>query len=110
MSTDKLAAGIIRWRWAIIAITLVIVASIASGMANIGFSSNYRVFFSSDNEQLVAFETIQNTYSKSDNVLMVVEPSSGNVFQRDVLTAIQDLTERSWQLPFSTRVDSITNY
>ena len=110
MSTDKLAAGIIRWRWAIIAITLVIVASIASAMANIGFSSNYRVFFSSDNEQLVAFETIQNTYSKSDNVLMVVEPSSGNVFQRDVLTAIQDLTERSWQLPFSTRVDSITNY
>lgn len=110
MSTDKLAAGIIRWRWAIIVITILVVASIASGLANIGFSSNYRVFFSSDNEQLVAFETIQNTYSKSDNVLMVVEPPDNNVFQRDVLVAIKDLTERSWQLPYSTRVDSITNY
>ena len=110
MTIDKLAAGIIRWRWAILAITFLIVGYLATGMANIGFSSNYRVFFSSDNEQLVAFETIQNTYSKSDNVLMVIEPEDGVVFSRDTLAAIQDLTEQSWQVPYSTRVDSITNY
>lgn len=108
--TDKLAAGIIRWRWLIIALTLVIVGLLSTGLTNIGFSSNYRVFFSSDNEQLVAFETIQNTYSKSDNVLLVIEPEDKNVFSRQTLAAIQDLTDRSWQLPYSTRVDSITNY
>ncbi|WP_068502474.1 MULTISPECIES: RND family transporter [unclassified Oleiphilus] len=110
MTTDKLAAGIIKWRWAIIVATFVIVGIIASGLTNISFSSNYRVFFSSDNEQLVAFETIQNTYSKSDNVLLVVEPEDGIVFSRETLSAIQELTESSWQLPYSTRVDSITNY
>jgi predicted RND superfamily exporter protein len=110
MTTDKLAAGIIRWRWGIIILTLVTVGLIASGMKHIGFSSNYRVFFSADNEQLIAFETIQNTYSKSDNVLLVVEPKSEEVFSRDTLTAVRELTERSWQLPYSTRVDSITNY
>lgn len=110
MNVDKFAHGIIKWRWAIILLTFVIVGLIASGISNIGFSSNYRVFFSADNEQLVAFETIQNTYSKSDNVLMVIEPEGGEVFDRDVLAAVQDLTERSWQLPYSTRVDSITNY
>ncbi|MCH2159873.1 MAG: MMPL family transporter [Oleiphilaceae bacterium] len=110
MTTDKLAAGIIKWRWAIIVATFAIVGIIASGLTNISFSSNYRVFFSSDNEQLVAFETIQNTYSKSDNVLLVVEPEDGIVFSRETLSAIQELTESSWQLPYSTRVDSITNY
>ncbi|KZZ48457.1 RND transporter [Oleiphilus sp. HI0118] len=110
MNADRFASGIIKWRWAIIVLTFVIVGLISSGITSIGFSSNYRVFFSPDNEQLVAFETIQNTYSKSDNVLMVIEPKGGKVFDRDVLAAIQDLTERSWQLPYSTRVDSITNY
>jgi len=110
MMTDKLAAGIIRWRWLIIALTLIIVGLLSTGLSNIGFSSNYRVFFSSDNEQLVAFETIQNTYSKSDNVLLVIEPDDKTVFTRPTLSAIKDLTERSWQIPYSTRVDSITNY
>lgn len=107
---DKFAASIIRWRWLIILTTLLVVGFIATGAQNIGFSSNYRVFFSHDNEQLIAFETLQNTYSKSDNVLFVVEPKDGKVFTHDVLKAIHDLTERSWQLPYSTRVDSITNY
>ena len=107
---DKFAAGVIRWRWAIIIFTLILVALIARGAGNIGFSSNYRVFFSADNEQLVAFETLQNTYSKSDNILFVIEPKDNIVFSHHTLAAIQDLTERSWQLPYSTRVDSITNY
>ena len=107
---NTIAAFIIKARWFIILFSLALVFLIASGASNIGFSSNYRVFFSADNEQLVAFETLQNTYSKSDNLLIVLEPEDGNVFTRSTLAAIQDLTERSWQLPYSTRVDSITNF
>lgn len=107
---NQFAANVIRWRWLIIVATLLIVGFIASGASSIGFSSNYRVFFSEDNEQLVAFETLQNTYSKSDNILFVMAPENGQVFTHKTLTAVQALTERSWQLPYSTRVDSITNY
>lgn len=107
---DKFAAAVIRWRWLIIIATLASVVLIAQGAKSINFSSNYRVFFSEDNEQLIAFETLQNTYSKTDNVLFVIEPESNEVFNARTLTAVQDLTERAWQLPYSTRVDSITNY
>ncbi|MFT6029535.1 MAG: putative RND superfamily exporter protein [Oleiphilaceae bacterium] len=107
---NSIAAFTIRARWFIILFTLAAVFYIASGASSIGFSSNYRVFFSSDNEQLVAFETLQNTYSKSDNLLMVLHPNDENVFSKDTLSAVKDLTDRAWQLPFSTRVDSITNY
>jgi predicted RND superfamily exporter protein len=107
---DKLAARIIQFRWIIIVATFASVFFIASGASNIGFSSNYRVFFSEDNEQLVAFETLQNTYSKSDNIFIVLAPKDGEVFNVPTLTAVKDLTDRSWQLPYSTRVDSITNF
>lgn len=107
---NSIAAFIIRARWFIILFSLALVFFIASGASSIGFSSNYRVFFSSDNEQLVAFETLQNTYSKSDNLLIVLHPHDEHVFTKETLTAVKDLTDRAWQLPFSTRVDSITNY
>lgn len=107
---NTIAAFIIKARWFIIFFSFALVFVIASGASNIGFSSNYRVFFSSDNEQLVAFETLQNTYSKSDNLLIVLAPEDGNVFTRDTLSAIKEFTDRAWQLPFSTRVDSITNF
>jgi len=107
---DKIAKAIIKWRWLIIFFSVVIIGALASGASSIGFSSNYRVFFSEDNEQLVAFETIQNTYSKSDNILFVLHPTSNEIFTEKTLNAVIDLTERSWQLPYSTRVDSVTNF
>jgi len=107
---DKIAQAIIKWRWLIIVLSIIVTGVLASGTRSIGFSSNYRVFFSEGNEQLVAFETIQNTYSKSDNILFVLHPNDDQVFTEKTLNAVIDLTERSWQLPFSTRVDSITNF
>lgn len=108
--TERFAAEVIRWRWAIIILALVMVGLIASGASKIGFSSNYRVFFSTDNEQLVAFETLQTTYEKSDNLLLVLEPKDGAIFSVKTLAAIKDLTERGWQVPYSTRVDSLSNF
>lgn len=107
---NQFAATIIRWRWLIIIASISTVFLIARGAANIGFSSNYRVFFSEDNEQLVAFEALQNTYSKSDNIIFVLHPKDEQVFTHSMLAAVKDLTERAWQLPYSTRVDSITNF
>jgi len=76
----------------------------------LGFSNDYRMFFGEDNPQLLAFEKMQKTFNKNDNILFVVTPKSGKVFSRQTLTAIKDITEEAWQVPYSTRVDSITNY
>ncbi|MBT6596183.1 MAG: MMPL family transporter, partial [Nitrospina sp.] len=71
---------------------------------------DYRVFFSKDNPQLLAFETLQNTYTKNDNVMFAVEPKDGKVFTRETLAAIEDITQASWKIPYSIRVDSVTNF
>jgi len=97
-------------RWWILAATVATVLVAGSGMRYLEFSSNYRVFFSPQNPQLQAFEELQNVYTKSDNILMVVAPKDGNVFTRSTLATVQWLTQEAWKLPYSSRVDSITNF
>ncbi len=102
---------ILKWRYLVIPLALVMVGIIGTGAPNLmPFSNDYRVFFSEDNPQLNAFENLQNTYTKDDNVLIVISPQNGNVFTPDNLFAIQALTEQAWQIPHSIRVDSITNF
>ncbi len=102
---------ILKWRYLVIILSLVVVAIIGSGAPNLmPFSNDYRVFFSKDNPQLNAFENLQDTYTKDDNVMFVISPKNGNVFTPENLTAIKAITEEAWQIPHSIRVDSVTNF
>lgn len=101
---------ILRWRVPILLACLALVALAASGGRFITFKTDYRVFFSADNPQLKAFEQLQNTYTKTDNVLFAIAPKDGNVFTPETLESIAWLTKACWQMPYSLRVDSLTNY
>lgn len=99
-----------KWRWLAVISSIALVMIAASGGRFITFSSDYRVFFDDSNEQMEAFELLQNTYSKSDNVLIALLPKSKNAFDANTLKAVGELTQKSWQLPYSTRVDSLSNF
>ena len=107
---ERYAGWLIRWRWLVILLTLLWVVAAASGARFLSFTNDYRVFFSDENPQLVAFDQLQNTYSKNDNLLFVVTPKEGGVFTSEILAIVEELTEAAWQTPYSTRVDSITNF
>ena len=106
----KYAEWIVRWRWLVLLATLASVFLIGSGGKRLQFTNDYRVFFSEENPQLKAFDNLQETYTKNDNVLFMLLPRSGEVFTPDVLEAVVELTEQSWQVPYSIRVDSISNF
>ena len=101
---------VITHPWRIFIMTLLVVMSAGSGGRFIEFTNDYRVFFSEENPELQAFEEMQNIYTKTDNVLFVIAPEGNNVFNSSTLNMIAELTELSWQIPYSTRVDSITNF
>ncbi|MDH5469395.1 MAG: RND family transporter, partial [Gammaproteobacteria bacterium] len=86
------------------------VAFTGSGLRFLSFNMDNRIFFSEDNPQLQALEALENTYVKNYNVLFIIEPRGGDVFERQALAVVEELTEASWQMPYSSRVDSITNY
>ncbi len=111
MKTDTgLGEGIIRYRWWIIVATLLMVVAAASGGRFLQFSNNYRVFFSEENPQLQAFDALQNKYIKNDNAMIALAPKNGKVFTRETLAAVEELTKEAWQIPYSIRVDSVTNF
>lgn len=87
---------------------LIIIA--ASGASKLVFKSDYRVFFSAENPQLLAFDEMQKTYNKSDSVDFVIVPKDGKVFTPEVMQMTLEVTQDLWQTPYSTRVDSLTNF
>ena len=89
------AEFVIRWRFVVIALSFVAVFAGASGVTNLKFANDYRVFFSKDNPDLKAFEAFQNTYTKTDNVLFVIKPEDGTVFNSTVMAAVEEITKEA---------------
>lgn len=98
---NKLQAGIL---------SIFVFLALAAGMKNLTMTTDYRYFFGEDNPQRIAFEQLQNIYSKDDSVLFVIQPKTGSVASKRTLEAIIDLTDKSWKVPYSTRVDSLSNF
>jgi uncharacterized protein len=101
---------IINARWLIIVATFIIMGATGYGAQFMTFKSDYKTFFEEDNQQLNDFLDLQKIYSKSDNVAVIVAPKDGNVFDKETLTAIWELTNESWMVTYSSRVDSISNF
>ena len=101
---------VLKYRWLVIILSIAIVLAFASGGRFLTFSTNYRIFFSEDNPQLLAFDKLEKTYAKNDNVVIVMTPKNGKVFTRQTLAAVEEFTKLAWQTPYSSRVDSLSNY
>jgi len=101
---------VVKRRWWILSATIVVVLAAAIGMRFLTFNNDDRAYFSEKNPQLQALEALENTYTKNEAVLFVLAPKDGNVFSRQTLTAVEELTEAAWELPYSSRVNSITNF
>ncbi len=97
-------------RWLVILTTLFLVAVASSGIAQLEFSANYRIFFDEDNPQLLALEALENTYGKNENIVFLVVPDDGDATSQSALSAAVWLTEAAWQTPYSRRVDSLANF
>lgn len=96
--------------WVVLLASLILVFSAAIGAKNLIFKGDYNVFFSEENPQLKAFDSIQDIYSKSENVAFILAPKNGDIFTKANLAAVYWLTNEAWQVPYSTRVDSISNF
>lgn len=102
--------AMVRWRWLVVTLTLAFVVLATLGAGRLSLDTNYRVFFAQGNPQLEAFDALQNTYTKTDNILFMVIPEDGDVFDSTTMKLVFELTDAAWQLPFTSRVDSLSNY
>ncbi len=110
MQLERYIAAILHRRWLVVALATLVMLAITAGARFITVTNDYRVLFSADNPQLAAFDALENTYSVSNAALIAVAPRDGSVFTREALGAIEELTEAAWRAPYSSRVNSLTNY
>lgn len=108
---ERLADATLVYRWPVVLATLILSALALAGLRDgLKFDASYRIFFSEENPQLQAFDALQKVYTKDDNIMFVLTAKEGSIYREDFLEAVQWLTDRSWQMTYSRRVDSITNF
>ncbi len=110
LSVNYLAETIIRYRPLCIIISLLILAGLAQGLSKINFNPDINVFFPENDTLTTSHLSIEDTYSSMDNAVIGIGVKEGTVFTNEVLSLIEDLTERAWKTPHSLRVDSLSNY
>ena len=107
---DRYTAFMLRHRWLALASAVAVMLVLTAGLQFITISNDWRDMLDEDNPQLVAFDTLEDTYTATNAAVIAVAPKGGSVFTREALGAIEELTEAAWRVPSSTRVDSLTNY
>ena len=106
----KLTEWVIHHRLLTIILSLIMVGLIASNARHLEFATNYRVFFSGENPDLVTFEEFQKVYTKNDNFLFVIQHKNQSTFDQQIAEVAERITQEGWKIPYSIRVDSIPNF
>ncbi len=108
--SERLAGWLIDQRLVLALANLLLMAVVATGVTRLSVESGNRVFFSATDPNLLAELQIEDTYGKSDNILIALRAKNGDIFTNDNLAALEAITASAWQMPHSMRVDSITNF
>ncbi len=108
--SESLSSFIIKYKYIVVLLFVGVAFMVSQGAKNLTFSPDYRIFFSGENPELQTFVNFQNTYTKNDNFYFVVVPSEGTVFNQSTISALRELTESAWSIPYTNRVDSVVNF
>ena len=73
-------------------------------------NGNVNVMFDADDPYFQQLNSINEQYVESNYAIVLFEPADKAIFDVDTITAIKELTDAMWQIPYSIRVDSLTNH
>jgi len=103
--------AVLDHKWLTVIASFVVFTVLCAGAPRLVVEDvDFRNHFKEGDLRLAALDAMKDTYAISDSVLAVVAPDSRNVFNSQTLSAIEQLTEELWRVPYVTRVDSIANY
>lgn len=101
---------VLRHPWPVLIGALLIGAVAAIGLYRISFTTDYRVYFSQENPDLAQFNQLEDEFLRSEAVFFAIAPADGEVFTADTITAIKQMTDTGWKLPFARAAYSLTNF
>ena len=110
MISKRVAHWVMNHR--IACILLVVIASLFLGYGGVDaeFSANQRDSFKPTDPNLLNLIAIEEEFTSEKTIYVLLEPLNKDVFSASVLAAIGEVTDFGWEVPFSQRVESITNH
>lgn len=91
-------------------LSLTLAALCSAGLTQLKPNNDYKAFFQADDPWLQASENIQDTYTRDQNIMLVVRNKQQTLFTEQGMQCLWQATDSAWQLPFVTRVDSVANF
>ena len=110
LDKNYLANAIISNRLLSICGSLVLTALLGLGLQHLTFDPDFDTFFPENHPATELNDEIDETFIPTDNIIIAVDGRGSSIFNQKTLSLIERLTEKSWTIPHSVRVDSLTNF
>mgnify|MGYP001201831839 FL=1 len=101
---------LIKYRYLSIGLVLIVVCLLATGLTKLTFNPDLETYFPEGHPAVIRYNEIDDMFIPTDNLIIAVHSNEGTLFTGDSLKVIEELTKKSWTIPYSVRVDSLTNY
>jgi predicted RND superfamily exporter protein len=79
------------------------------GILQLQADFSYRGYYYPNNPLLKAYDDFEKSFSGDDNVAIIID-SKTDLFTKDKIQLIHDLTKKMWNAPHVMKVTSLTNY
>ena len=110
LKKENLSKFIINNRVIFIFSCLVLVLILGRGITSVVFDPDMERFFPKGHPATSLSYEIDETFIRTDNLVIAINAKNNSIFTKKTLSLIENLTEESWTVPYSIRVDSLTNY
>ncbi|MFK7732672.1 MAG: RND family transporter [Pseudomonadales bacterium] len=101
---------VLQYRYLVIIACLVLVALAATGNQHLRFNPDLRSLYDQQHPIVQQLALVEEEFTKRDQIIVVLSVEQGTVYQPEIVELIQILTDRAWQMPYASRVDSLTNF
>ena len=101
---------LIKYRYLSIGLVLIVVCILATGLTKLTFNPDLETYFPEGHPAVLRYNEIDDMFVPTDNLIIAVHSKEKTLFNKESLKVIEELTQKSWTIPYSVRVDSLTNY
>lgn len=89
---------------------LIICIFLATGLTLLKENNDGRIFFDENSSERQQLLVLEEKFTETNSILLVLSAKEGNIFAPAPLKAILEVTDLAWQLPYVRRVNSLSNY
>lgn len=89
---------------------LIFTIVMCAGLPRMELNANYRAFFKADDPLVLSLDKNRAEYESGDAMSMMIATDGPDIFSKQGLIAIEEMTAAAWTMPYVLRVDSLGNF